>query len=187
MIAFVSLYEEALPRVLKWRSDVEVSHYLFTDIESDMEQQHRWFRNISADPGCRHWLIRCGDQEVGLAYLSDMDATNRRCSCGFYIGEKPYRRFGGVILPGIVNYVFEELEYNKIYGEVMAGNDNVIKLHEIHGYRQVGVWQQHILKYGAWHDVYLFELLRHRWEELGSHYRQFRIPVMDKKECGKCE
>lgn len=186
MIAFVPLYEAALPQVLGWRSDAEISRYLFTDIEPDLEQQQCWFQNISSDPCCRHWLIRCNDQEIGLAYLSEIDYTNRRCSCGFYIGKKCFQRYGGVILPGIVNYVFEELEFNKIYGEVMAGNDNVIKLHEIHGYRQVGVWQQHVFKYGAWYDVHLFELLRSRWQELNSHYRQFRIPVLDQEGVAPC-
>ncbi len=181
MIDFAPLSEAALPQVLAWRTDREITRYMFTDIEADLEQQRRWFQRISADPSCCHWLIRCSGQPVGLAYLSDMDFANRHCSCGFYIGEKRFQRFGGLILPGIVNYVFEQLEFHKIYGEVMAGNDNVLKLHDLHGYRQVGVWQEQVFKYGSWHDVHLFELLRSRWQELSSHYRQFRIPVLDQE------
>lgn len=177
MIAFTPLTAAALPQVLAWRTDPEISRYMFTDIENDLAKQQRWFQSVSADPSSRYWLIHCQGRDVGLAYLTEIDAHSRRCSCGFYIGEKKYQRFGGLILPAIVNYVFETLDCNKIYGEVMAGNDNVIKLHEFHGYRQVGIWQQHVYKYGRFHDVYLFELLRDRWQELAAHYRQFRIPV----------
>lgn len=180
MIAFVPLDEASLPQVLAWRCDPEISRYLFTDIDFDLDRQRRWFARISVDPSCRHWLIRCSGQTVGLAYLSDIDLAHRRCNCGFYIGEKRFQRFGGLILPGIVNYVFEQLDFHKIYGEVLAGNDNVLKLHELHGYRPVGVWREQVFKYGRWHDVHLFELLRGQWQELHSHYRQFRIPVLDR-------
>lgn len=180
MIAFVPLDEKALPQVLAWRCDPDVSRYLFTDVDDNLEQQRHWFRQVSSDPRCLHWLIHCQEKSIGLAYLSDIDFDNLRCSCGFYIGEPRFRRFGGLILPGIVNYVFGQLAFHKIYGEVMEGNNNVLKLHEIHGYRLVGIQQEHIFKYGRWHDVHLFELHRSHWEAMKGHYRQFRIPVLEK-------
>lgn len=187
MMSFVPLCEDALPQVLAWRSDPETSRYLYTDITPDLDLQREWFHKVSADHMWRHWLIRCGHRNVGLAYLSDIDWTNLRCSCGFYIGEKSFRRFGGLVLPGIVNYVFERLNFHKIYGEVMEGNDNVLKLHDFHGYRKVGVYQGHVLKYGRFHNIHVFELLRSRWEELQGHYSQFRIPVLGHEGEETCE
>jgi UDP-4-amino-4,6-dideoxy-N-acetyl-beta-L-altrosamine N-acetyltransferase len=182
MIAFVPLNESALDKVLRWRTDPEVTRFLCTDIAPDPEAQLRWFDRIAGDPSCVHWLIRQDDQDVGLAYLTEIDRQARHCSCGFYIGEPEARRLGGVILPGIVNHVFTDLDFLKIWGEVLGGNTNIRKLHDLLGYREVGVFREHVLKAGQRHDLHLFELMRSDWEERLSFFRQFRIPVLDSGE-----
>ena len=179
MIRFRALIADDLPQVLRWRTDPRVSHYLYTDIDPDLPAQQRWFEQIQNDDRCRHWIILIKEQPAGLAYLSDIDYHNKRCSCGYYIGDGQFSRFGGMILPGIANYVFEGLEFNKIYGEVMAGNDNAIALHDVHGYDAVGIWRQHVYKYDSYHDVHLFELLRERWLQMQSHFKTYRFAVED--------
>lgn len=179
MIAFVPLHEDALEQVLRWRTSPEVTRHLFTDIAFDMDRQREWFRRVSADPTCRHWLIRQDDRNVGLAHLTDIDEAAGHCNCGFYIGGPEARRLGGAILPGIINHVFGTLGFRKIWGEVMAGNTNVRKMHAVLGYREVGVLREHIHKNGHWHDVHLFELFRSEWEERRALFSPYRIPVLD--------
>ena len=179
MIAFVPLTEAALPQVLDWRTEPSVTRYMRTDITRDPEQQLEWFRRISADSSCEHWLIRRDENNIGLAYLTDIDRASRVCSCGFYIGEIAARRFAGVILPGIVNHVFGVMKFHKIFGEVLAGNDNILKMHEMLGYRSVGVLKEHVFKQGTHHDLHLFELLRQQWEEKRDLFRPFHIPVLE--------
>jgi UDP-4-amino-4,6-dideoxy-N-acetyl-beta-L-altrosamine N-acetyltransferase len=179
MIAFTPLRADALEQVLRWRTSPEVTRYLRTDIPFDLEAQRRWFARVQDDPASAHWLIRYRDRDVGLAYLSDVEAEAQQCSCGFYIGEPDAAKLGGVILPGIVNHVFAELGFRKIWGEVLGGNTNIIKLHDLLGYRPVGVLREHVLKSDGRHDLHLYELMREEWEARQAFYRQFRIPLLD--------
>lgn len=179
MIAFVSLTEDALPQVLAWRTDPEITRYMRTDITADIEKQSKWFRHISQDNTCEHWLIRRDERNIGLAYLTEIDRDSGHCSCGFYIGEKDAQHYGGVILPGIVNHVFGVLNFRKIHGEVLAGNKNVLKMHNLLGYRHVGVLKEHVTKYGTHHDLFLFELLREGWQSRQDFYATYKIPVLN--------
>ncbi|PID80196.1 UDP-4-amino-4,6-dideoxy-N-acetyl-beta-L-altrosamine N-acetyltransferase [bacterium DOLJORAL78_65_58] len=182
MIAFVPLHEGALEQVLAWRTDPEVTRWMLTDLEADMAAQRRWFAAIRDDETQAHWLIRVGGRDVGLAYLADIDHTARCCSCGFYIGEAAARRHGGMVLPGIINHVFAEMGFAKITGQVLGGNENVLKMHQVLGYRSVGIRQGHVTKGGRAHDLHLFEMSREEWQQRAALFRPYRIPVLDGSE-----
>jgi len=178
MIAFVPLTEDALDQVLRWRTDPDITRYLLTDVRYDPARQREWFARVSNDPGCEHWLIRRDDRRLGLASLTEIDRTSRSCSCGFYLGDKNAQHLGGMVLAAIVNHVFGTMDFHKIHGVVMAGNVNVLRIHELLGYRQVGVMRDHVFKYGAYHDLHIFELLRADWEANQAAFRPFRIPFL---------
>ena len=55
------------------------------------------------------------------------------------------------------------MNLNKIYGDVLEGNETIMRFHEIYGYRRVGIYKQQIYKYGKYHDVISVELLADTW------------------------
>lgn len=163
MIRFDRLGEEHLEIVLKWRVDPEIARYMFTDVQYDLDKQRRWFANIKDDKACRYWIIYYQDKPVGLINLAAIDRVNLRCTAGYYIGELQYRQLGAMIPPYLYNYVFREMKFRKIYGEVLAGNKSILKIHTMHGFREVGIWHDHVSKGGSFHDVILIELLSEVW------------------------
>jgi UDP-4-amino-4,6-dideoxy-N-acetyl-beta-L-altrosamine N-acetyltransferase len=173
MIKFIKLSEEHLEQVLKWRTQENVTKYMLTDIEYNLDNQRRWFDKISKLTTEKYWMIEIEDRLVGVISLNNIDYTNRKTSCGFYIGEDNYRRLGGLVPPYLYNYVFKDLQLNKITAEVMEGNENVVKIHKFHGYREVGTYMDHIFKYGQYHDLYLMELLKLDWEKDSKRFKKY--------------
>ena len=170
MISFKKIRAADLGMILDWRTSEEVTRYMFTDIGYDLENQKKWFQRISDDPGSRYWLVYRDDTPFGLVNLTEIDMRNGHCYWGYYIGEPEYRILGGIIPAYVYNHVFNDLEFNKAMGMVMDGNDNIMKIHESYGCRRVGVLEKHIRKYGVFHDVHLFELLRSKWNNTGDRY-----------------
>lgn len=168
MFKFKKLKEEHLEQVLEWRTRADVTRFMNTDIEKDMDQQREWFEHVSTSSTDRYWIIEMKENPIGLISLNHIDLTNLRTSWGFYIGEKEYRIYGGLVPPYLYNYVFGELGFHKITAEVMSGNDNVVKLNKVHGCREVGVYKEHILKNGVYHDLILMELLNKEWTALNK-------------------
>lgn len=163
MLSFTKLKEGHLKKVLEWRVKPEVARYLFSNVEFDLDKQSQWFKRISQDDTYRYWLILYGDIPIGVFNLASIDQVNLRCSAGYYIGEMDYRQIGAMVPPYVYNYVFKNMKFNKVYGEVIAENKNVIQMHSMHGFRQVGVYRDHIFKSGTFYDVILIELLACDW------------------------
>lgn len=173
MISFIPMNEGHLEQVLRWRTQKDVSRYMFTDIDYNLENQYKWFESIKNSNGEKYWIIKCGDAEIGVISLNGIDLKNRLTSAGYYIGEAEYRRLGGVVLPYLYNYVFNEMKLNKIVAQIMEGNVNIIKLHALYGFRKVGILKQHVFKYDKYHDVIIFELLKENWLQANGRYKHY--------------
>jgi UDP-4-amino-4,6-dideoxy-N-acetyl-beta-L-altrosamine N-acetyltransferase len=171
MLNFSTIQEEQLALILKWRTSADVTRYMFTDIDYDPDAQRKWYQKLLTDRSSQYWMISYNGQDIGVIYLNAIDHANRHCEWGYYIGEASARSLGGLIPLYLYNYVFHELKFLKIIAQVMEGNDNVMKLHEMFGYRLVGRYEKHIYKYGAYHDVLIYELLESTWNSLKKYKR----------------
>jgi len=67
----------------------------------------------------------------------------------------------------------------------MADNTAVRRLHLQLGAREVGYLEKHICKYDAWHDVYLYEMTRERWDEVGKKYARYVPEVVPDRAGGE--
>jgi RimJ/RimL family protein N-acetyltransferase len=109
-------------------------------------------------------VIRLEDKPIGLINLADLDLKNLRTSFGFYIGDREYWNIGGMVLPYFYNYVFDNFPVNKIMAEVFKDNENIIKIHYLHGFCYIGTLRNHIYKNHKQHDIIALELYRDLWE-----------------------
>jgi UDP-4-amino-4,6-dideoxy-N-acetyl-beta-L-altrosamine N-acetyltransferase len=172
MLRFDPIRDVDLELVLSWRTHPSITQYMYTDISPDMEEQRKWHQWISSNAACRYWLIHYQEKPIGVIGLTDIDAKHKRCSLTYYIGDETFRGIGGIIPPYVYNYVFTVLQFKKVIAEVMEGNEKVMKLHQLHGYRQVGIYKEHIYKYDRYHDVTVLELLDTEWQRIGKRYKK---------------
>ncbi|MCK8489034.1 UDP-4-amino-4,6-dideoxy-N-acetyl-beta-L-altrosamine N-acetyltransferase [Paenibacillus sp. MBLB2552] len=170
MLKFIRMQEKHLELILKWRTQPEITKYMFSDIEYNYYRQLEWYKTIKNDANERYWLIEMDSRLIGLVSLNSINWKDRRCYWGFYIGEESARIYGGLIVPYIFRFVFEELRFKKIMGEIMEGNEKVKQMQLIQGCRQVGVLKEHVYKYNKFHDVYLLEMLDSDWINLKNRY-----------------
>jgi UDP-4-amino-4,6-dideoxy-N-acetyl-beta-L-altrosamine N-acetyltransferase len=173
MITFKKLLPEHLELVLRWRTLPEVTKYMFTDITNSLEDQYRWYDAIACSDTEKYWIVSVNNELSGLISLNQMDLRNKKTSWGFYIGEESARFYGGLIPPYFYNYIFGSLGFNKLIAEIMEGNNSVIKLHKLHGYREVGVYREHIYKYAQFHDVIIMELTKDSWEQKTKQFGKY--------------
>jgi UDP-4-amino-4,6-dideoxy-N-acetyl-beta-L-altrosamine N-acetyltransferase len=164
MLKYISLKEEHAKLVFTWRLMPHVTKFMLSDIDEDLEKHKKWVKSIINNKNCQYWLILFEDQYIGLVDLSEIDYINKRCTVGYYIGEKEFVGLGALFLPPVYDYVFNKLRLNKIYGEVLEGNDKILGIHKYHAWRNVGVYKNHVIKSGKYFDVNLVELLSTDWK-----------------------
>lgn len=171
MLQFHRLSYEHLDLVYEWRKSDFVSKFMITTMSIEKKDHYIWFENICNNLKFKYWVIFFKNIPIGLINLAEIDYINRNLSAGYYIGDKSYRSIGAMVPPYLYNYVFGEMQFRKIYGQVVAGNDGVLKMHALHGFREVGVFKEHLFKNGTFNDLILIELLSENWLQQKKYAR----------------
>lgn len=161
--------------LLDWRKRPDVTRWMFTDVEHGVEEQRAWLARCDTREDMRHFVIEAveerGSRPVGYMSFAQIDRANHHCSTGHYFAEaEDRRRFGGYMHAFIMDYAFYRLGMNKVVNSFMEGNTKVLKLQTILHYRPVGVYHEHVFKYGRWHDVHVYEMFERDW---ASHPHPF--------------
>jgi UDP-4-amino-4,6-dideoxy-N-acetyl-beta-L-altrosamine N-acetyltransferase len=179
MIELVKMEESDLKTMMHWRMLPEVTKYMFTDPELTMKMQIKWFDEINNDPTCKHWIINYNKNNIGTVNLTNIDYQNSRCSWGYYIADTSLRGKGiGKLLEyNIFDFVFTELDLNKLISEVLAFNERVVTIKEKCGSKIEGVLRKHIKKGNIYHDVVVMAILREEWldQRAGIDYEKISI------------
>ena len=86
---------------------------MYTDFEPSMEQQKKWYRQISEDASRKDWVINVDDEDVGLLSIVKIDRTNRRCEWAYYLGSPNVRGkgIGKNVEMNVLEYVLKNGEY----------------------------------------------------------------------------
>ncbi|MBU3597331.1 UDP-4-amino-4,6-dideoxy-N-acetyl-beta-L-altrosamine N-acetyltransferase [Polynucleobacter bastaniensis] len=170
-INFVELEDRHLPLLYEWRTSERVSKFQLSKMSGSFEEHIAWFKRVSLDPASEYWIIEYADRPIGLFNLAGMDQISKKLTAGFYIGAFEYLSIGALIPPFFYNYIFFDLKFNKIWGEVFWDNINVRKIHQFHGFREVGVFRDHVLKDDKFHNIVLIELLSDSWLSLKKYHK----------------
>jgi UDP-4-amino-4,6-dideoxy-N-acetyl-beta-L-altrosamine N-acetyltransferase len=166
MISLRDVVPEDKDMIRNWRNLPEVRQYMYTDHEIGAEEHTQWFQGILRDPKRRYWVVMLDGEPVGLFNLADIDHHNKRCYWGFYVANVEARGRGvaSFVEYAVMQYVFEELRFNKLCGEVLASNELSLGFHKSFGFVEEGHLRQHVIKGGKSVDVVVMGMLREEWE-----------------------
>ena len=167
-IELIPLKTEHLEIVRTWRNAKDVAQYMYTEDYISKQDQIRWFDRISVSKTHKYWIIYYNKIHVGVVYLYDIDARNKRAFWGFYLGDASIRGagIGGKVEYHILSYVFDTLNLHKLCCEVLGSNEAVINMHKKFGFVEEGFFREHICKNDQFYDVYRLGILADDWKKL---------------------
>jgi UDP-4-amino-4,6-dideoxy-N-acetyl-beta-L-altrosamine N-acetyltransferase len=162
--------ENDIELVRKWRNSSDVAPYMYTDSIITEEQQKNWFKKIRSENSSVYWIIEYEGKKLGLASITRIDRTLSSCYWAFYLGDFSVRGggIGAKIEYNVLQYVFNELELNKLRCEVFVTNDKVIKMHEKFGFRREAFYREHCVKNNQKLDVVGLAILSSEWAILNE-------------------
>jgi UDP-4-amino-4,6-dideoxy-N-acetyl-beta-L-altrosamine N-acetyltransferase len=177
-VAFTPLAEPDLELVREWRTRPDIARWMNTPGPDSAAAQRAWFERRREDDTSEHWMVRVDGEPVGVINLAEIDRTHARASVGYYLGRPERVPIGALVMAYLLNHAFarEDLRLRKLTGEVLAGNERVLKMHEMLGYRRVGVFRDHIRKDDGWHDVVAWEMLREDWLAQARRFGRYVAP-----------
>jgi UDP-4-amino-4,6-dideoxy-N-acetyl-beta-L-altrosamine N-acetyltransferase len=165
IVTFRPLRTADSAQVLAWRNSPEVSAYMFTDHQIAPEDHARWLAGVLSAEDRRYWIIEADGAPVGLANIAGIDSAARRCELGHYIADPSMRGRGvGACAEYIIlQHVFETLNLNKLWCEVLIENRAAWALHLSFGFQREAHFRAHVLKGGRFRDVLGLGVLAEEW------------------------
>lgn len=164
-LALRPLRADDAAQVLAWRNSPEVAAFMYTDGAISPEAHAAWLAAALEAEDRRYWIVELDGRGVGLANLARIDRPNRRCDWAYYLADPATRGrgAGACVEYAVIEHVFGKLGFNKLWCEVLIGNEAVWKLHQKFGFRQEALLRAHIVKAGRPIDVMGLGLLAEEW------------------------
>ena len=170
-----------LQEIMEWRTDPEITKYMFTDPKLDIESQRKWLSRISSDPSVKYRLIEIDGKSAGVISLNGLENPDGVVMWSYYIGNKKLRSIDVALSleMSLYDYALISLGKNSVVADVLSLNKGVIKLHELCGCVLKEEKKRYIEKNGIWYDVSFQEMTVERWKNLRKYRNYQRIDFND--------
>lgn len=127
-----------------------------------MTEQLSWFQGLKGDNNIRYTIANLEDTEIyGTLIISKLDWKNR--TCGIDIKLSNDARGKGIGTESIslaIDYIFNELNLNRIGINILESNIPSQKLFEKAGFIKEGTLRKAVYKNGQYLDLFVYSLLK---------------------------
>ena len=149
--------------VLSWRNRDEIRLNMINDSIIKIEEHLKWFNKIKEQKNLEFLIFSINDVPVGIVNFSNI--TDHCCDWGFYIGAKKSPKGSGTVMAYYaIEYVFKKYNLlHNINSEVIAFNDASINFHKSLGFKEFGLANFKIERFGNSHKVFKFYLEINDW------------------------
>jgi RimJ/RimL family protein N-acetyltransferase len=159
-----------IPSILKFINDPEVNRNLAPGIPYPMDTlaEEKWIEQQSANREKKSFaiLLKQTDEYMGGCGINDIDWKNRFATLGIFLGKPFWNQGYGTEAFGIlINFIFSEMNMNKVKLFVYSFNQRAIRSYEKCGFRVEGVLRQEIFRDGQYFDQIAMGLLFSEWKE----------------------
>ena len=154
-----------LERVLKWRNSHRIRSVMFTDNIITMEEHIEWFKKVKRREHITSMIFEYNENPAGVVNFTGIDRIGRICSWGFYLGEDSLPPGTGLAMGYLgLEYAFDNLGVDKVYGEVLDSNTPSVFFHRKLGFVDKKYLPRHLFKSGKYEDVIFFILTKNAWD-----------------------
>ncbi|MBY0310836.1 MAG: GNAT family N-acetyltransferase [Phycisphaerales bacterium] len=109
------------------------------------------------------YVITCDGDLVGAIGLM-VDRTHERAELGYWIGKAHWNRgFASEAARAMVDHGFDVLKLERIFAGHYAANPASGVVLKRAGMSHEGTQRRHVLRFGVWHDLEMFGVLRSDW------------------------
>lgn len=172
-----------LEMIMNWRMMPEVTMYMYTDPKLTIEMQQNWYSKIMKNQDKeRYWIIQLDSGlDVGLISITNIDSINKKASWAYYLGNIEARGKGlaRILECNICDYVFKNLDLNKLWCEVFEFNETVIQIHKKFGATVEGVLKDQIFKNGEYYNVVRMATFKKNWLMLKEQLDYEKLTIED--------
>ncbi len=164
-IALRAIEQQDLPDYVEWLNDPKVLEYFGSYSPLSLAQEEKWYEEMLQDRSFSAFAIEFEGQHIGGAGLSEIDGRNASAEIGLFIGKPELwgQGLGFDVMQTLLRFGFEQMNLNRIFLQVFAGNERAIHLYEKLDFQHEGRWRQAQFRHDRYHDLIWMSVLRDEW------------------------
>lgn len=177
-IAFKDVYlvpfeKEHTPIFHQWRNNLEIMELASLVIEQYSLEETVFFVEqamLAAKDGAHYIIMHCiDDLPIGYVSIINIDYDNFSADCMIEIGASEYwgQGLGPMAMEVIMEYVFNELNLNRLGLQVFSFNKRALKMYQRLGFVEEGRKRQAICRLGTYYDIVMMSLLKKEFQANG--------------------
>ncbi|MBT1248388.1 MULTISPECIES: GNAT family protein [unclassified Thermosipho (in: thermotogales)] len=132
-----------------------------------VEDEIKWYEGFNAFSDNYSFAIELkeSNEYIGGCGVNKVDWKNSVCELGIFLGMSYWNKgYGTEAMELLVDFVFKEMNINKIKLHVYSFNQRAIRSYEKLGFKKEGVLREELFRDGKYWDVIVMGLLRREWE-----------------------
>ena len=162
-------YDDVQP-LLELSQDDDVMLYYgmepFTE-EKQSRDEIEWFLKIWKEGTGTRWVMTLNGEDdlIGEIGFYEYKKKHRRAEIGYKLSRNHWMKgYMTEALVGMLDYMYGNLELNRVQALVDPRNEASLRLIEKQGFQMDGLLRSYEYERGAYVDLYMLSFLREEWE-----------------------
>lgn len=160
-----AIQESEVELMRQWRNTPSIRKNMYTRQEIGETEHLAWWERLKQREDQRYFMYESQGEPLGVVAFVSIDPLSSNASWAFYASPDAPRGTGSRMEFLALDYAFTDLCLHKLYCEVLAFNEAVIRLHEKFGFSVEGVFREHHKVDQAYVDIYRLGILNSEWEQ----------------------
>jgi len=158
----------------KWANDRELINLTgMPRFPKSIMELENWYNESLKNPSNKFFSIKTKTgNHIGNIELNSIDWINKNLEIGIIIGEKNCQGKGlgkeATLLA--LNFIFEQMDFHRVYLSVSSHNTPAIKLYEKCGFTREGIKREAYFFNNSYYDVIEMGILRKEFEEIKRNF-----------------
>lgn len=157
--------DDEIELMRSWRNAPDVRSKMYTRHEISQAEHQSWWTDTKARSDRQYFMYEHAGTPLGIVGFTMIDTTSRNCAWAFYAAPDAPRGTGSRMEFLALEHVFGHLQLHKLYCEVLATNQAVVRLHQKFGFTIEGTLRDQHRMDDGFVDVIRLGLLAMEWAD----------------------
>lgn len=151
-------------KIREIRNQNSIRQWMYTDHIIGESEHLEWIDHLKKDD--RKMVFAILDDvgsPLGVISADNIDRVNGKTDWAYYLSDSARGGLGSSLEYAFINFVFDELDMQKLNCEVIEGNDPVVRLHKKFLFKEEGFRYSNVLRGGVRLGVHFLGLSKEDW------------------------
>lgn len=179
MISLQQIRKKDLILIAQWEKNQLIKNYMDVKPIMTLKDGLEWLQEIRNNKKCKYWIINNYGIKIGTLKLNHIDVENKSCSIEYYIGDLHFRKrkITPILIWNIYNYVFGDMNFDKIWCSIKINNKYAIHINKKMGFETEFVSTIDTYKQGEDHDNIYLLIAKEKWNDMKTRYNFKKILI----------